>query len=59
MLTLHLFLLELQEAFEDTAAADGRFCCCQTYGVVLTCKEEDERGGGGEDDKDAGRGLSY
>lgn len=59
MLTLHLFLLSLQEAFEDTAAADGRFCCCQTHGVFLTCREEEEEGwrNGIKDDNGAGGGL--
>lgn len=56
MLTLLLFLLSLQEAFEDTAAADGRFCCCQTHGVFLTCREEEEEGwrNGVKDDNGAG-----
>lgn len=57
VLTLLLFLLSLQEAFEDTAAAaDGRFCCCQTHGVFLTCREEEEEGwrNGVQDDNGAG-----
>lgn len=60
MLTLHLFLLSLQEAFEDTAAAaaDGRFCCCQTHGVFLTCREEEEGWRNGvKADNGAGGGL--
>lgn len=61
LLTLHLFLLALQEAFEDTAAAaDGRFCCCQTHGVFLTCREEEEEEGwrnSVKDDSGAGGGL--
>lgn len=59
VLTLHLFLLSLQEAFEDTAAAaGGRFCCCQTHGVFLTCREEEEGWRNGvKDDNGAGGGL--
>lgn len=59
MLTLHLLLLPLQEAFEDTAAADGRFCCCQTSGIFLNCREEEEEEGwrkGVKDDRGAGGG---
>lgn len=57
MLTLHLLLLSLQEAFEDTAAADGRFCCCQTSGIFLNCREEEEGWRKSvKDDRGAGRG---
>lgn len=58
VLTLHLFLPSLQEAFEDTAAAaDGRFCCCQTHGVFLTRREEEEGWRNGVKDDNGAGGL--